>query len=58
MHIKEIDKLRVCDLFLILVCNSYESERTGKAVDGESVESISFFMTYVCLHYTHFPIRL
>ena len=28
--------------FFILVCNSYESERLGKAVYGESVESVSF----------------
>ena len=37
MHIKEIDKFRVgtclqlfCDLFWILVCNCYETERSGK----------------------------
>ena len=59
MHIKEIDKFRVltclqlfCDLFWILVCNSYKSERAGKTVYGES---ISFFMAYICLHNTHFP---
>ena len=61
MHINEIDKLRVltclqlfCDLwiFWILVCNSYESERSGKTVYGES---ISVFMAYNCLHNTHFP---
>ena len=62
MHIKEIEKFRgltclqlFCDLFWILVCNSYESERSGKTVYGES---ISFFMTYICLHNTHFPLRL
>ena len=67
MRIKEIDIFRVltclqlfCHLFWILVCNSYESERSGKTVYVESVESISFFMAYtlgayICLHNTHFP---
>ena len=38
-----------------LVCNSYESERPGKTVYGESVESISFIMAYICLHNTYLP---
>ena len=45
-----------CDLFWILVCNRYELERSGRTVYGESVESISFFMSYICLHNTHFPL--
>ena len=45
-----------CDLFYILVCNSYyESERSGKTVYGESVKSkFSIIVAYTCLHYTHF----
>ena len=38
-------------LFVIVV----NPERSGKTVYGESVESISFFMSYICLHNTHFP---
>ena len=42
--------------FWILVCKSYESERSGKAVYGESVESISFFMAYIYVFTIHsFP---
>ena len=62
MHIKEIDKSHVwtclqlfCDLFWFLVCNSFETERSGKSVYGESVENISFFMAYICSQ-THFPL--
>ena len=36
------------------MCNGYESERSGKSVYGESVESISFFMAYICLQDTYF----
>ena len=60
MHIKEIDKFCVstclqlfCDLFWILVCNSYGSERSGKTVYGES---ISFFHgLYLPSQYTFSP---
>ena len=32
------------------------AERSGKTVYGKSVESISFFMAYICLHNQHFPL--
>ena len=44
-----------CDILWILVCISNESERSGKTVYRESVESISFSWPIICLHNTHFP---
>ena len=41
----------VCSYFVIyfglFFCNIYESERIGKTIYGESVESVSFFMAFI-----------